>query len=188
MKTGFFLRIDSRESRCESPVLGTLHRSFGPNNKSNLGIVTSSNGHVVVRRKHFKMTSSKNSRGINGVIHKSCMVLRKRQNPGRSYIRPPPLPHFWAEGIFEGEGGGGIFRTPPGQELYTPPLFYTPPTPRSVFLGVGGQCIKFGPPQKTRKMRVQEVSRDRSQILRHRSTAKRSVSGAFPVSRGGRKY
>ena len=33
--------------------------------------------------------------------------------------------------------------------LYAPPPFYTPPTPRRVFSGVGGWgCIKFGPVTK----------------------------------------
>ena len=49
-------------------------------------------------------------------------------------------------GIFQGGGWGCIFWGPTRQEFYTPPPFYTPPTPRRVFSGVGGwACIKFGP-------------------------------------------
>ena len=36
-----------------------------------------------------------------------------------------------------------IFKPPAA--VYIPP-FYTPPTPRRVFSGVGGGCIKVGPP------------------------------------------
>ena len=72
--------------------------------------------------------------------------------PGRNYIRPPPpSPPFLAKRHFPGEGGGGVyFEAPRGRPhaagiLYAPP-FYTPPTPRRVFSGVGGWgCIKFGP-------------------------------------------
>ena len=47
---------------------------------------------------------------------------------------------------FSGEGGGGVyFEAPRGRNFIRPP-FYTPPTPRRVFSGVGGwACIKFGP-------------------------------------------
>ena len=47
--------------------------------------------------------------------------------------------------IFQGEGGVYILQPPAAGFLYAPPLFYTPPTPRRVFSGVGGGCIKFGP-------------------------------------------
>ena len=63
------------------------------------------------------------------------------------YAPPPPSPHFWPEGIFQGRGGWGcIFWGPARQEFYTPPAFYTHQTPRRVFSGEGGwACIKFGP-------------------------------------------
>ena len=64
------------------------------------------------------------------------------------YAPPPPSPHFWLKGIFQGRGVGVYILRPhaPGI-LYAPP-FYTPPTPRRVFSGVGGWgCIKFGPVQ-----------------------------------------
>ena len=58
---------------------------------------------------------------------------------------PPPPPIFGQKGIFMG-GGGVYILKPPRQEFYTPPLFYTPPTPKRVFSGVGGWgCIKFSP-------------------------------------------
>ena len=67
-------------------------------------------------------------------------------DPGRNY-RPPPLPPISARRPFsEREGGGVYIWKPPAAGFYTPPLFYTPPTPRRVFSGVGGWgCIKFGP-------------------------------------------
>ena len=77
---------------------------------------------------------------------KSCpggFVLFSRAN---LYTPPPTHPHFWPWGIFQGGGWGCIFWGPTRQEFYTPPPFYTPPTPRRVFSGVGGwACIKFGP-------------------------------------------
>ena len=61
----------------------------------------------------------------------------------------PPLPHFWPEGFFPGEGGGGVISNPPTTGILYPPLFYTPPTPRRVFSGVGGGGVsKFGPPTR----------------------------------------
>ena len=61
-------------------------------------------------------------------------------------IYAPPLPHFWPKGIFQGRGVGVyILRPRAAGILYAPP-FYTPPTPRRVFSGVGGWgCIKIGP-------------------------------------------
>ena len=65
--------------------------------------------------------------------------LIKEVSPGKNSIRPPPLSPFCGQkGIFGGEGGGVYNLEPPRQEFYTPPLFYTPPTPRRVFSGVGG--------------------------------------------------
>ena len=69
--------------------------------------------------------------------------------PGRNYKRPPPpFPPISARRPFAETGGGaGLYiLKPPAAGFYTPPLFYTPPTPRRVFSGVWGWgCIKFGP-------------------------------------------
>ena len=52
---------------------------------------------------------------------------------------PPPSPHFWPEGIFQGRGGGCIFRGPTRQEFYTPPPpFIRPPPLEGYFQGWGG--------------------------------------------------
>ena len=57
---------------------------------------------------------------------------------GEIIYAPPPLPHFWPKGIFQGRGVGVyILRPHTAGILYAPP-FYTPPTPRRVFSGVGG--------------------------------------------------
>ena len=65
--------------------------------------------------------------------------------PGRNYIRPP-LPPFWPEGIFEGEGGGVVCFVPPrGRNFIRPPSFICPPPLEGYFRG-GGGCAKFGPP------------------------------------------
>ena len=61
---------------------------------------------------------------------------------------PPPSSPFLAKRHFSGEGGGSVyFEAPRGRNfIRPPPPFYTPPTPRRVFSGVGGWgCIKFGP-------------------------------------------
>ena len=57
--------------------------------------------------------------------------------------RPSPISGHKA---FLRQGGGDIISRPPATGvLYTPP-FYTPPTPRRVFSGMGAwACIKFGP-------------------------------------------
>ena len=58
---------------------------------------------------------------------------------GEKLYTPPPSPHFWLKGIFQGRGVGVyILRPHAAGILYAPPPFYTPPTPRRVFSGVGG--------------------------------------------------
>ena len=58
---------------------------------------------------------------------------------------PPPPPISGQKAFFRGGGGVYILSPHAAGILYAPP-FYTPPTPRRVFLGVGGWgCIKFGP-------------------------------------------
>ena len=83
--------------------------------------------------------------GLKSRFH-GC-IFRCSNFPGGNYIHPPPSPHFWPKGIFQGRGGGVYILSPHAAGiLYPPPPFYTPPTPKRVFLGVGGWgCIKFGP-------------------------------------------
>ena len=66
---------------------------------------------------------------------------------GNVIYASPPSPHFCPEarGQFSGRGGGGCILKPPAAGILYVPLFDTPPTPRRVFLGGGGGCIKFGP-------------------------------------------
>ena len=62
------------------------------------------------------------------------------------YTPPHPPPLISGQKAFF-SGGGGVYILSPHAAgiLYAPP-FYTPSTPRRVFLGVGGWgCIKFGP-------------------------------------------
>ena len=64
---------------------------------------------------------------------RSCLVSRQIL-----YTHPPPLPHFWPKGIFQGRGVGVYISWPYAAGiLYAPPPLYTPPTPRRVFSGVG---------------------------------------------------
>ena len=65
---------------------------------------------------------------------------------GEIMYAPPPPPISGQNAVFRGGGVWGcIFWGGTRREFYTPP-FYTPPTPRRVFSGVGGwACIKFGP-------------------------------------------
>ena len=66
---------------------------------------------------------------------------------GKIIYTPPPIPPFLAQRHFSGEGGEGVYSEPPrGRNFIRPPPFYTLPTPRTVFSGVGGWgCINFGP-------------------------------------------
>ena len=51
---------------------------------------------------------------------------------------PPPSPHFWPISIFQGRGVGVYILSPHAAGILYAPPFYTPPTPRRVFSGVGG--------------------------------------------------
>ena len=79
-----------------------------------------------------------------GRLAACCLSLSSRED---LYTPPPPSPHFWPKGIFQGRGVGVVyFEAPRGRNFIRPPPFYTPPTPRRVISGVGGWgCIKFGP-------------------------------------------
>ena len=78
---------------------------------------------------------------------------------------PTPLPPFWPEGIFQGEGGGVvyIFKPPAAGILYSPPSFIRPPPLEGYFQGLGGG-YKMWPPKPqdqqaaTRKNRNQNAS------------------------------
>ena len=71
------------------------------------------------------------------------------------YTRILPLPPFLAKRHFSGEGGGVSILSPYGAGISNPPPpFYTPPTPRRVFIGVRGWgCIKIGPVNKGGELR-----------------------------------
>ena len=75
---------------------------------------------------------------------KTLPSLNLGKNPGKGYIPPPHHPIFAQRACFR-EGGGCMLWSPPRQEFYTPPLFYTPPTPRRAFSELGGGVIKFAP-------------------------------------------
>ena len=68
-------------------------------------------------------------------------------NPARNNVHPhPPSPQVFAKRHFSGEGGGVYILSPHAAGILYPPPFYTAPTPRRVFSGVGGWgCIKFWP-------------------------------------------
>ena len=87
-------------------------------------------GHSLNRRtlKTEKLLSSSPSR-------KSAPALG---NPGRNCIRPPPpSPHFWPKGIFQGRGVGVYILRPHAAGILYAPL-YTPPTLGGYFQGWGG--------------------------------------------------
>ena len=67
-----------------------------------------------------------------------------------TYAPPPPSPHFWPKGIFQGRGMGVYILSPHAAGiLYAPPPFIHPPTPRRVFSGVGGVGVyKIWPRKK----------------------------------------
>ena len=76
----------------------------------------------------------------------------------------PPL-HFWAEGTFKGEGGGlYILKLPAAGFSYAPP-FYTPPTPRRVFSGVGGGLYKIWPPMNFQRCNLKITPQNIFELL-----------------------
>ena len=83
--------------------------------------------------------------GLELADNVSQSVTKQKVIQGEIIYAPPPSPYFWPKGISGGGGWGCIFWGPTRQEFYTPPPFYTPPTPRRVFSGGGWGCIKFGP-------------------------------------------
>ena len=92
----------------------------------------------------FLKLSLHNSRAAKRGASRSGLVLPFF--PGRNYIRPPPpSPHLWAAGIFQGRGVGVYILRPHAAGILYAPLFHTPPTPRRVFQGWGGGVVKFGP-------------------------------------------
>ena len=62
---------------------------------------------------------------IHYIFSSESLRVANSLHPGRDYIRLPPSPIFWPEGIFHRAG-----------ILYAP-HFYTPSTPRRVFSRVG---------------------------------------------------
>ena len=55
-----------------------------------------------------------------------CPVPRRDTLRG-DITYPPPSPHFWPEGIFQGRGVGVyILRPPAARMLYATPFLYTP--------------------------------------------------------------
>ena len=77
----------------------------------------------------------------------SAGVLSRGLRPGRNYICPPIPPFFGQKAFLRGSGGGCIFWTLPRKNFILPPPLNTTPTPKRVFLGMGGWgCIKIWPP------------------------------------------
>ena len=81
------------------------------------------------------------------IVSKKAPIVSKKakvvnSNPGRTYIRPPPLPPFLAKRHFPVEGGGGVyFEAPRGRNFIRPPPpppFIHPPPLGGYFQGWGG--------------------------------------------------
>ena len=54
----------------------------------------------------------------------TCFNFKSRR---KLYTPPPPFPHFWPKGIFQGRGGGGVYFEPPrGRNFIRPPLLCAP--------------------------------------------------------------
>ena len=101
----------------------------------------------------FAAGSAKTSAGLA-----CCAAGESGRTSGEKFYMPPPppIPHFFGQkGSFR-EGGGGLYiLKPQRQEFYTPPLFYTSPTPRRVLSRVGGWgCIKFGPVELSSSVKI----------------------------------
>ena len=98
-------------------------------------------------RKTPAFVTNANKRKINELHPFTHPLLPAAQlNPGRNYIHPPPPPPISGPKAFFREGVGVYILRPQAVGILYAPPFYTPPTPRRVFSGVGGWgCIKFGP-------------------------------------------
>ena len=78
--------------------------------------------------------------------------------------------------------GGVYFEARRSRNFIRPP-FYTPPTPRRVFSGVGGWgCIKFGPVFPLRKRKRNKISRFSFVIIRESET---TIKIKFAFFQGG---
>ena len=80
--------------------------------------------------------------GGRGAVGSRSKQMSQRGNeaiaPGRNFFLPLPPPPFLAIRHFSGEGGEGVYLRPHAAGILYAPPFYTPPTPRRVFSGVGG--------------------------------------------------
>ena len=102
------------------------------------------------------------------------------------YTPPPPTPISGHKAFFRGEGGGVYILRPHAAGILYPPPFYTPPTPRRVFSGVGGGgCIKFGPVWKEDDdERLGIIADDGSDSGSQSATSSRSSSSAALLPAG----
>ena len=71
---------------------------------------------------------------LSVVFLAACFLSR-----AKLYTPPPPSPHLWPQGVFQGRGVGVYISRPPAARILYAPPSYTPPTPRR------RACIKFGP-------------------------------------------
>ena len=66
-----------------------------------------------------------------------CSHFRPQNSREKLYM-PPPLSHFWPKGIFQERGVGVYILRPHAVGILHASPFYTSPTPRRVFQGLGG--------------------------------------------------